>query len=84
MNVDFNEIQERVIEVVSRNAVFNADKVNESSQIRQDHGIDSIKIVELVVDLEEEFDIEVDNSSLSFDNFATIELITNYVIDKLA
>ncbi len=77
-----NEIKERVIEVVKRNSMFNADNVSENSNIRRDHGIDSIKMVELVVDLEDEFDIEVDNCSLSFENFSTVELIIRYVMSK--
>ncbi|RCX12551.1 acyl carrier protein [Anaerobacterium chartisolvens] len=77
-----NEIKERVIEVVKRNSMFNAENVSESSNIRRDHGIDSIKMVELVVDLEDEFDIEVDSCSLSFENFSTVELIIRYVIGK--
>ncbi|MFZ5989288.1 MAG: acyl carrier protein [Bacillota bacterium] len=82
--MDISEVKEKVIEAVSRNALFNADKVNENSRIRRDHGIDSIRLVELVVDLEEEFDIEVDSASLTYENFATIELITNYIMNKIS
>lgn len=81
--VDRNEILERVINTVKRHAVFNQDKVMEESRIRRDHGIDSIKMVELVVDLEEEFNIEVDSASLSFENFANIGIITDFIIRKL-
>lgn len=81
--VDRNEILERVINIVKRHAVFNQDKVMEESRIRRDHGIDSIKMVELVVDLEEEFNIEVDSASLSFENFANIGIITDFIISKL-
>jgi acyl carrier protein len=78
-----SEVKIKVMQVVARNSVFNADKVTEVSRIGRDHGIDSIKLVELIVDLEEEFDIEVDSCSLSHENFADIELITNYVLSKL-
>jgi acyl carrier protein len=81
--VDRNEILERVINIVKRHAVFNQEKVMEESRIRRDHGIDSIKMVELVVDLEEEFNIEVDSASLSFENFANIGIITDFIIKKL-
>lgn len=80
---EVREIRKKVMEVVSRNAVFNEDKVNEDSVIKRDHGIDSIKLVELVIDLEEEFDIEVEANLLTLENFATIELITKYVMDKV-
>lgn len=83
-NIDTSTVKEKVIDIVRRNAVLNTDMVNENSDIRRDHGIDSIKMVELVVDLEEEFDIEVDSCSLSFDNFANIERITSYVLKKIS
>jgi acyl carrier protein len=51
-NMEMCEIKKRVMEVIKRNAVFNADKVNENSRIRRDHGIDSIKLVEMIIDLE--------------------------------
>lgn len=76
------EIKERVMEVVSRNALYNPDKVNENSVLKTDHGIDSLKIVDLVMDLEEEFGIRVENNSLVFENFSTIENITKYVASK--
>jgi acyl carrier protein len=81
--VDRNDILERVVNIVKRHAVFNPDKVMEESRIRRDHGIDSIKMVELVVDLEDEFNIEVDSASLSFENFANIGIITDFIIGKL-
>jgi acyl carrier protein len=81
--VDRNEVLERVINIVKRHAVFNQEKVTEESRIRRDHGIDSIKMVELVVDLEEEFNIEVDSASLSFENFANIGIITDFIIRKM-
>ncbi len=82
-SLGIGEVKERVMEVIKRNAVFNADKVNENSRIRRDHGIDSIKLVEMIIDLEEEFDIEVDSAMLNFENFATVELISNYVAERL-
>ena len=82
--IDRNDILERVMSIVKRHAVFNQDKVGEESRIRRDHGIDSIKMVELVVDLEEEFNIEVDSASLSFENFANIGIITDFIIRKMS
>jgi len=78
-----NDIRERVMTVVAKNALINAGNVTAESWIGKDHGIDSIKLVELIIDLEEEFDIEVDTGSLSHQNFATIDLITEYVTSKL-
>lgn len=81
---EYDAIKERVIEVVRRNSMFNADKVDENSKLRENHGIDSIRLVEMVVDLEDEFNIEVDTTSLSYENFASIKLIVAYVMKKLS
>jgi acyl carrier protein len=82
--LDYSSVKERVLEIVRKNSLFNADKVNENSVLRVDHGIDSIRLVEMVVDLEDEFNIEVDTTSLSYENFANIELIIKYVMSKLS
>lgn len=67
------EIQKGVVEIVSRNSLHNPEKVNLHSNIKNDHGIDSLKIVNLLFDLEDEFGIIVDQNSMVFDNFATAE-----------
>jgi acyl carrier protein len=78
-----NDVKERVMKVIAKNALINADKVTEESWIGRDHGIDSIRLVELIIDLEDEFDIEVDTSSLSHQNFANVDLIAEYITSKL-
>lgn len=57
--------------------------MNLHSNIKNDHGIDSLKIVNLLFDLEDEFGIIVDQNSMVFDNFATAEKISSYVYQKL-
>lgn len=81
--MDMNEIKNKVIEVVGRNALHNPDRVHEQSNLKNDHGIDSLKIVNLLFDLEEEFGICVDQSSLVFENFSTVEKISQYIYEKL-
>ncbi|EGD48915.1 phosphopantetheine-binding protein [Ruminiclostridium papyrosolvens DSM 2782] len=78
-----NDIKERVMKVIAKSALLNADNVTEKSWIGRDHGIDSIRLVEMIINLEDEFDIEVDTSSLSHQNFANVDLITEYVTSKL-
>ncbi len=78
-----NNIKERVMKVIAKSALLNTDNVTEKSWIGRDHGIDSIRLVEMIINLEDEFDIEVDTSSLSHQNFANVDLITEYVTSKL-
>ncbi len=45
--------------------------------------LDSITIVELAVEIEEEYDIEVPFFEIIEDNFQTVELIMKYISKKL-
>ena len=51
----FDEVKEVVIEQLS----VNADEVKEESKFVEDLGADSLDVVELVMALEEKFDIEI-------------------------
>ncbi len=73
-----NEVMERVIKVVKMHARFNKDNINSNSRLRADHGIDSITLVSLMLDMEEEFGIKVDSSPMGFEKFASISSITDY------
>ncbi|GJM73157.1 hypothetical protein HMSSN036_53730 [Paenibacillus macerans] len=46
-------------------------------------GLDSIKTVELIVELEECFDITFSDEELLFENFATVRLIVDRIRGKL-
>ncbi len=50
---------EKVKEVVVEQLDCNADEVKEDSRFIEDLGADSLDVVELVMALEEEFDIEI-------------------------
>jgi acyl carrier protein len=51
----FDDVKEVVMEQLSKSA----DEVQESSRFSEDLGADSLDIVELVMTLEEKFDIEI-------------------------
>lgn len=48
----------------------------------KDEGLDSLKTIELIVSLEEEFDIQIDDEDLIIDNFLTIGKMFNLLIEK--
>jgi acyl carrier protein len=52
-------VEERVIEIVSENLGVNKDQVTRSTAFIEDLGADSLDIVELVMELEEEFEITI-------------------------
>lgn len=52
-------VQERVIEIVSEQLGVEKDKVTPDTHFVNDLGADSLDTVELVMELEEEFDITI-------------------------
>lgn len=53
---------EKVKEVVVEQLSVSADEIKEDSKFIEDLGADSLDVVELVMALEEEFDIEIPDS----------------------
>jgi acyl carrier protein len=52
-------IEQRVIEIVCENLGVNKEQVTRSTSFTEDIGADSLDIVELVMELEEEFEITI-------------------------
>jgi acyl carrier protein len=52
-------VEERVIEIVCENLGVNKEQVTRSTSFQEDMGADSLDIVELVMELEEEFEITI-------------------------
>jgi len=46
-------------------------------------GMDSVKMVNLIVQIEQHFDIVFEDEELVIDFFSTIELFANSILDKL-
>jgi acyl carrier protein len=52
-------IEERVIQIVCDNLGVNKEQVTRNTSFQEDVGADSLDIVELVMELEEEFEITI-------------------------
>ena len=68
-------IFDKVAEVIKDE--FGVDDVSMGTVIREDLGADSIGLVELVMALEDEFDIEIDDSKL--DEIITVTDVVTYI-----
>jgi acyl carrier protein len=69
-----------VKEVVVEQLNVNADEVKEDSKFVEDLGADSLDVVELVMALEEKFDIEIPDSDA--ESIATVGDAVKYVESK--
>jgi acyl carrier protein len=56
-------VEERVIDIVADQLGVERDKITPSSNFVNDLGADSLDTVELVMELEEEFDIDIPEES---------------------
>jgi len=56
-------VEERVIEIVASQLGVDKEKITRESSFVNDLGADSLDIVELVMELEEEFDIDIPEDS---------------------
>ena len=52
-------VEQRVIDIVCEHLAVNKEKVNRGTSFIEDIGADSLDIVELVMELEEEFDCQI-------------------------
>jgi acyl carrier protein len=57
--VSDEQIRQKVIDIVCEHLAVNKDQVTDSTSFIEDIGADSLDIVELVMELEEEFDIQI-------------------------
>jgi len=73
--------QDRIINLICTDIAveFSADDISAQSSLFDDLSFDSIKMIELLTKLEQEFEIELDDEDLDFQVFATINSLTTFV-----
>ena len=68
---------EKLKTLISENLEINTDNVTESSSFKEDLGIDSLDLFELVMAMEEEFDMEIPSDDL--ENMSTVGDVIEYI-----
>jgi len=69
--------QERLIEIIAQQLGVDADNVTPDASFMADLGADSLDTVELVMALEEEFDLEIPDSDA--EKIQTVQDALNYL-----
>jgi acyl carrier protein len=77
-------ISEQEISIIKKNITKKVQELLENDKITEvddltSLGLDSIRSIELIVDLEADFDITFEDSELLLDNFKTIEKIEEMI-----
>ena len=70
-------MKDRIIELLSRKAVMLKELIVLETEIEDDIGLDSLDKVELCMELEEEFDINIPDEDM--DKFVTVGDIIEFV-----
>jgi len=70
--------REKVIETVAELSFIPADDINQDDTLTS-LGFDSLKMVELIVALEDEFNIVFNDSDLNPENLTAVESIINLI-----
>lgn len=68
---------ENLKKLISDNLEINTDNVTEDSSFKEDLGIDSLDLFELVMAMEEEFGIEIPGEDL--ENMSTVGDVIEYI-----
>ena len=77
------EIEEKISELLKARSQFNGDNINMDCDLRDNYGIDSIALVELLIEIECEFEISIDSNLLTYEYFSTGKAICDYIEKKL-
>ena len=71
---------EKIKEIVAEQLSCNEDEITMDTNFKDDLGADSLDLSELVMALEEEYDVEIPSEDLT--NINTVEDVINYLKDK--
>jgi len=76
-----NEMFEEVKNLIAEKIGVDSGIIGEKSSLRDDIGADSLELVDLSMDLEENYKIKIDNSE--FQTVETVEDVLNLLMEKL-
>ncbi len=77
-----NEIFEKTRAIIAEKLNLEEETITPESSILEDLGADSLDIVDLVMALEEEFDIQVPDEDM--ENLTTVGDVVNYIAQRLS
>ena len=70
-------VEKKIIQIIAEQLGVNEDEIIPDAQLIEDMGADSLDIVELVMAMEEEFEMEIPDEDA--EKISTVQDIINYV-----
>lgn len=78
-----NEIKQHVREIVSARSWFSVSEIKGTHRLKNDLGLDSLDRTEVIVSLEQDFDIRIsDEEEVNIGNM-TVEQLSDFVVQKV-
>jgi acyl carrier protein len=77
-----SDVTSRVINVVAEQLSVEAAEIRPESSFQDDLGADSLDLVELIMAMEEEFDIKIDDEAAQ--KLKTVQLAVDFINNSLA
>ena len=74
-------VEDKIIGILKN--IVSCDSILPTSNLVNDIGINSIQFIQMIVQIENEFNIEFDNEFLNINRFENITSISNYVMSKV-
>lgn len=71
---------EKLIDIIAEQLHVEKDKITLSTDFKADLGADSLDLFELVMALEEEYDVDIENEEL--ENLTTVQAVVDYLKTK--
>jgi len=69
-------------EELSDNIAKEGVKVNLSSRLKEDLDLDSLEAIEMLLDLEDKYGVEIDNTLMDFNKIHTVKHLRDFLFDK--
>ncbi|MGI6668569.1 MAG: acyl carrier protein [Acetivibrionales bacterium] len=77
------DIENKICDILRKYCQYNADSIAVDKDLRENYGIDSLILVELLVEIEAGFGITFDSEMLTYDHFSTVASMADYVYEKV-
>lgn len=77
------DLREKLETIICNAMDITSRKINDRERLIEDIGIDSIRIVKIIVGIENEFEFEFDDEYLNYEKIYTFGLLFDYVKFKM-
>lgn len=83
LHMQRKDIENKICEILKNHCQYNADDIAVDKDLRENYGVDSLILVELLVEIEAGFGITFDSEMLTYDHFSTVASLVDYVFTKV-